>query len=152
MRQLLLLVVTFTSALAFAEVAKPKNTIEVAHGEAQVAGVHFEYQVRDRGWTTHAKFENGKASYAGQKSFLVHYGSEKKSDLPDTLAVAMFNDAKAKCQELGDIEFKEQTKGFSEQMTKKLTAEIINHRTERIKETSTAWGVFNCLITINVDG
>lgn len=145
MKIILSMALILISLGANAETIKPQNA-EDAFGVVSVDGVNFNYRVTDRGWQTSANFENGNAKIKAIKSFVLNY-SGPSSAQGSRIEAALYQDGLAKCQELGEIEYKEQTKTIPD-YSSSLKAEIVNALVESASDAIPAMAVFVCLVTV----
>lgn len=150
MKQLISLVITFLTIAVNAEVVKPKDTLEIAKGVAYVENVAFNYSVGDRGWQTRASNDSGKIYMEAVKSFVLDYSTQGENQLVNSsIESSLPEDAEMKCIELGNIEYVDQTKNYTNYQTS-VIAEIVSGRAEKFSK-YTAFGSFVCLITITVN-
>ena len=149
MNQLISLVIAFLTLTANAEVVKPKDTLEIARGVVTIENVKFDYNVSDRGWQTRASNDSGKIYMEAVKSFVLTYSTQgEKQVVEASIEFSLSGDATKKCLELGNIEYVDQTKNYSNYQTS-FTSEIVNGRAEKISR-NTALASFVCLVTIEV--
>jgi hypothetical protein len=149
MKLLLLSILTLASN-AHADVAKPANTMDTAHGSALIQNVSFNYTVNDQGWVTSGHVYPGPAYFTSEKTFLMAYESTspvKKRDEP-LLSVATKSDAESKCKELATIEFTNQSPTLSDKFKQQSVKSEITNGTFNIYETASAH--YFCKVTITV--
>ena len=152
MKQILAVAVLFASLAVHAEVVKPATTSTPANGSAVIDGAEFDYSVDDRGWMTFASFNAEGTHATASKTFRLDYKSKPQSlSLSDGIAASIEKDAKAKCQELGELEFPGQVSTYPDSMSKTLSTTFLNSKAEKLNG-KFAWGFFLCEITIDVKG
>lgn len=119
----LVLAALLSTAIAHAQVVKPKSTDESAKGTTKLMDVEFNYNVQDRGWFPNAAAEHPDTT----KSFWFEYKSDKgKLPSQGALKSAILLDGAMKCAELGQLEFAGQLGPLAADLHPSLQTEIIN--------------------------
>jgi hypothetical protein len=150
MKMLVILSMLIVGASASADVVKPKTTLDTVKADIQVGGVPYVYSIRDNGWMTSGQIYP-KVELTAIKDFFIGYESKVAvgAAVQPDIVVGIHEDVAQKCQELGEIEFKEQNKNISETSQASLQTRI-PYKGESIQEDGIVWGRYSCIVEIKV--
>lgn len=128
-------------------VAATDATTYPSETEIKINDVKFVYRVLDNGLRTSGQVFPGPAKFESIRTLVLQY--QALSVGPASMRTDLFTDARSKCNELGDTELANQSKGMTNKFVIRGSAGLVSSQVDEMNPPQ--WGHFFCRVTVTAE-